>query len=331
MPEILLARHADALFWMARYVERAENLARILDVNQTFSRDAKGNQNWLSIVQLYAEEAAFSERYGDASAEAVLRFYILDPGNPSSLVSDIRAARENARALRPLISTEMWSHLNRMHKRLAALAEAGLPEGPLGPLFDEIKEACQTHTGITEGTFYRDQGWCFYQIGRMIERADQTTRLLDMKYHLLLPDVSDVGRGVDVSQWNALLRSAAGYHAYRRVHSSGGLTPARVAGFLLQNPRFPRSVARCVRDTERLLMELRSRYMLRGGQDAAEGLDWLRVMLDELSTTEILIQGLHEFLDLVQSRLIAVSAALTRAFFDGGTALPDGAELANSE
>ncbi len=132
----------------------------------------------------------------------------------------------------------MWVQLNVFYNRLAGLRAMPISSpGNLAALFASIKEACQTHTGITEGTFFRDQGWYFYQIGRYIERADQTTRLLDIKYHLLLPSIADVGSPVDVGQWNALLRSAAGYHAYRRLHAAS-MTPARVAGFLLLNTGF---------------------------------------------------------------------------------------------
>ncbi len=318
MSEVLLARYAECIFWLARYVERAENLARILDVNETFTRDARGDQNWQSIVLLHADEEAFYERHGEATAEAVLRFYVSDASNASSIVSAIRNARENARALRPLISTEMWVQLNVFQNRLSAINQADLAPERLTDLFRGIKEACQTHTGITEGTFYRDQSWCFYQLGRYIERADQTTRLLDMKYHLLLPHgAEDVGSPIDLSQWNALLRSAAGYHAYRRQHPRG-ITPSRVAGFLLLNPSFPRSVFLCVQEVEGLLTELKRKHSLRGGTDAAEELDWLRALLGSLTVTEILRQGLHEFLDLIQSHLIAITRDLTASFFGVG-------------
>jgi uncharacterized alpha-E superfamily protein len=229
-------------------------------------------------------------------------------------VSAIRFARENARTLRPLISTEMWVQLNVFYNRLAELHAADLSPGNLASLFAEIKQACQTHTGVTEGTFFRDQGWYFYQIGRYVERADQTTRLLDIKYHLLLPSISDVGSPVDVSQWNALLRSAAGYHAYRRLHAAS-TTPARIAGFLLLNSAFPRSVYYCVREVGRLLGEVKSRYSLRGGNDAAEELDRLQVLLGTFDISTILREGLHEFLDSIQAQLIAITRELSVAFF----------------
>jgi len=210
LSDVLLARFADCIFWLARYVERAENLARILDVNETFSRDSRGGQNWRSIVQLNSDEERFFATHPAATAQSVVKFYVIDGANPTSIVSAIRFARENARTLRPLISTEMWVQLNVFYNRLVALGEDDLVPGRLAALFGIIKEACQTHSGITEGTFFRDQGWYFYQLGRYIERADQTTRLLDIKYHLLLPSLSDVGSPIDVSQWNAVLRSAAG-------------------------------------------------------------------------------------------------------------------------
>jgi len=208
----------------------------------------------------------------------------------------------------------MWVQLNVFYNSLIGLSGADLAPGRLAALFATIKEACQTHTGITEGTFFRDQGWYFYQIGRYLERADQTTRLLDIKYHLLLPSPSDVGSPVDVSQWNALLRSAAGYHAFRRLHAAR-TTPARVAGFLLLNPAFPRSVHHCVREVGRLLGEVKSHYALRRGNDVAEELDRLQAVLATLDVSTILSRGLHEFLDTIQRQLIAITRELSVAFF----------------
>lgn len=326
MSEILLARYGDNLFWLGRYIERAENLARILDVNDTFSRDSSGGQNWLSIVQLHSDQEAFLARHKNATAETVRYFYVLDADNPTSVVSAIRSARENARTLRPLISTEMWVQLNVFHGWLSRIGPADLMPGRLNDLCRRIKEACQLQTGTAEGTFYRDQGWYFYEIGRYLERADQTTRLLDMKYHLLLPQASDVGSTIDVSQWHGLLRSAAGYHAYRKVHPQG-MTPGRVAGFLLLNRQFPRSVYLCIHQIELLLSELKARYGLRGGNGAAEQLDSLRGLLGTMTITEILAQGLHELLDLIQARLISVTRDLSVSFFGYDKPTPDTATV----
>src|SRR5262249_19872937 len=150
LPDVLLARYADCIFWLARYVERAENLARILDVNETFSRDSRGGQNWRPIIQLNSDEDRFFATHDTPSAQSVVKFYVIDAENPTSIISAVRYARENARTLRPLISTEMWVQLNVFYNRLVGLRPVDLMPGNLATLFASIKEACQTHTGITE-------------------------------------------------------------------------------------------------------------------------------------------------------------------------------------
>ena len=309
----LLSRYAECVFWLGRFVERAENLARILEVNETHARDRAGARDWLSIVHINSDEEAFSAKHARATADSVIRFYLTDADNPTSIVATVANARENGRTLRPLVSTEMWVQLNVFHNRLKAIEPAELAPGGLSPLLNEIKEACQTFTGITEGTFYRDQAWYFYRLGKYIERADQTTRLLDTKYELLTR--ADDGAGYDrIGQWHALLRSASGYHAFRRVHPSD-LTPARVVGFLLFNPNFPRSVYFCVREVDGALHDLKSRFAVRGGNDVADGLDALRSILLGRSTEAVLDGGLHGFVDFVQSALIDITDRLSAAFF----------------
>ncbi len=299
---------------MARYVERAENLARVLDVNETFSRDTRGGQNWVSVLQLYDDVDRFHAHHDEASAAAVTNFYVLDPENPGSILSAIRMARENARTLRPLISTEMWIQLNIFYNRLRALSTDDLSEPRLVRLCGFIKESCQAHTGITEGTFYRDAGWSFYQMGRNLERADQTTRLLDVKYHLLLPSPAAVGSPVDLSQWNAVLRSASGYHAYRRVQPSG-MTAASVAGFLLFHAGFPRSVQACVRALQDGLADLRANGVLKAGTRTAAELEALLGSLESERIDAVVARGLHEYIDGIQIRLMAITGALGQEFF----------------
>ena len=318
----LLARYAECVFWLARFVERAENLARILEVNETHVRDRRGAQDWLSIVSLNADEAIFSARHRHATADNVIRFYLTEGDNPTSILSAIGNARENARTLRPLVSTEMWVALNVFHNRLKGVQPRELAPGNLNPLLSEIKQACQTFAGITEGTFYRDQAWYFYQLGRYIERADQTTRLLDAKYRLLTRDAASAE---EVGQWQAVLRSASGYHAFRRIHPSE-LSPARVVGFLLFNPDFPRSVYLCVREIDRALTELKSRHGVRRGNDVAEGLDGLRAILATRSTEEILGSGLHEFIDFLQRYFIGITNRLSAEFFGAGPVPPAATE-----
>ncbi len=314
MRNVLLSRSAENLFWLGRYVERAENLARILEVNATFDRDTQGLRNWLPVLRLHWDEARFLEAYGAASTNAVLNFYILDRENPTSIISAITNARSNARALRPLISREMWSQLNIFYSWLLTLDRQVLAPGHVSRLLAEIEEACQTHTGITEGTFHRDQGWSFYWIGRYIERADQTTRLLDIKSQVLQPRLSSETSSIDRAQWNALLRSAAAYHPYRRVRSAA-VTPEGIAGFLLLDPGLPRSVLLCTHEIDRLLAELRLQYKISAGETAAGEICALRAELRDLAGRELLGDGLHELLDLVQRRLITVTQHLSAEFF----------------
>jgi uncharacterized alpha-E superfamily protein len=208
----------------------------------------------------------------------------------------------------------MWIQINIFYNRLRGLVRADIAEPRLARVCAPIKEACQAHTGITEGTFYRDEGWYFYELGRHLERADQTTRLLDVKYHLLLPRPEDVGSAIDVSQWNALLRSASAYHAFRRVQPRS-MTAERVAGFMLFHAAFPRSVLGSVTAADRSLRDLRESYDLAAGDGVAEQLSGLRRNLARRDMEGALAGGLHEFLDKLQLDLMAVTAGLGEAFF----------------
>lgn len=314
MANHLLARYADATFWLARYTERAESLARILDVHESFARDEQGAQNWRSVVELHADESRFYGRHHEATAATVVHFYILDENNPSAIISCIRAARATARVLRPFISTEMWTHLNVFQNWVNDLGPLDVALPNLTRVCGHIKENCQTHYGITEGTFYRDQGWVFYRLGKAMERADETTRLLDVRYHMLLPRPEDNTPAIDESQWNALLRSVAGYHAYRRTHPRG-IRPDHVAGFLLFNEEFPRSLAVNVSSIRGLLDELRGVYGLTGGARAEELINEVAGVLARRKTAKVVGDGLHEFNDWIQRQLIELTNRIAEAFF----------------
>jgi len=310
----LLARYAECIFWLARYMERVENIARIIGVHETFSRDSGNGQGWVNIVRINADEERFRARHPVATAEAVLHFYILDESNPTSIAAGVRCARENARTLRPWISTEMWTQINVLHNRVRALGPEDILEPNLARLCAMIREECQTHTGITEGTYYRDEGWYHYQLGRALERADQSTRLLDIEFHALIAPADDPGAPADFVRWHALLRSASAYQAFRRVYPRG-MTPAEVASFMLFNESFPRSVALCVRQMNDLMTVLKARYKLRGGNGALDRIDEIRVALVSHSIDHVLRHGLHRFLDWLQMRLSDVTAELSRDFF----------------
>ena len=311
---LLLSRSAECLFWLARYMERIENLARILEVTDTFVRHGADQSGWLSVVQINADEKRFLEKHQTVTADTVLRFYLTDRENPSSIAACLFAARENARTLRPMISTEMWMQINKFYNRAREVMADAARRPDVSQLCEFLKEGCQFHTGITEGTFFRDQGWAFYSIGKYLERGDQTSRLVDIKYHTLLPAVTDVGGAQDVNQWHALLRAAAGYHAFRRVYPSG-MTPASVAGFLLLNHSFPRSIVQSIHQIEIYLTQLGSGYGLRGANSVLEQMDVLRAAVMDQSIEQILSRGLHEFLDWVQLQLISLAAAMADSFW----------------
>jgi uncharacterized alpha-E superfamily protein len=319
----LLARYAEGLFWMARYLERVENLARLIDVTQNFDTPGRETESWFALVRINADEASFAARGFAPGPEAVKRFYLLDASNPTSIPASLEAARTNARTLRPLISTEMWMHLNVFHRDMTAIPPAELQGDRLSRLCRVIKEGVQTHTGITEGTLFRDQGWFFYQLGRLIERADQTTRLLDIRYHLLVPLAAEERRVTELTQWGAVLRGAAGYHAFRRV-APPDFVPQDVVAFLLTETAFPRSVALCVEQMEWLLGQLRGRYGLRGTVPALERIEELRAGLTGRPVARIIADGLHQFLDGVQRDLILLAGEIGTAFFRDWRPLAEG-------
>jgi len=301
--QYLIARHAGSTLWLARYVERIENVARLLDVTKTFAREAEGGAHWMSLLRINDDKEIFFAKHPTPSAATVARFYLLDTTNPTSVQAAIAAARENARTLRALISTEMWLQINVFHARIRALNEADIAAEQLSGVCAMLKEGVQAHTGITEGTFYRDQCWHFYMMGRHLERTDQITRLLDTKFNVLLPGATDAE--LDAGEWNELLRAAAGYHAYRRAHPHG-YVPREVAGFLLLNGAFPRSAGLNLGQLDWHLTQLRSHYHLRGCAAALERLDHLRTMLASQTIDDILGRGLSPFLDWVQGEVAAL-------------------------
>ena len=308
----LLARNAGNILWIARYMERIENVARVLDVTRTYARDGDDGPSWVAVVRINADEQRFFAKHACASAESVARFYLLDRDNPTSIQTAIHAARENARTLRALISTEMWLQMNIFHARIRSLTEADIGPEVLTRLCAALRDGAQAHAGVSEGTLYRDQSWHFYSIGRHLERADQVTRLLDIKFNPLLRSAADAE--IDAGQWNTLLRAAAGYHAYRRVHPHG-YVPREVAGFLLLDGAFPRSLGLNLAQLEWHLSQLRSRYHLHGSLRPLERVDDLRAALASGTIDGILARGLSAFLDGIQRQLGELHRDIAEAFF----------------
>ncbi len=311
---VLLSRDAEGLFWMARYLERVENLARLIDVTQSFESPGFETDAWFGLIRINADEKNFAARGFSPDAVHVKRFYLLDRGNPTSVPGNLEDARTNARTLRPLMSTEMWRQINTFHRFVGQITPEDLEGDALSRLCTRLKDGVQAHTGITEGTLYRDQGWYFYELGRLLERADQTTRMLDIKYTAILPQGREEKRVAELTQWNAILRAAAGYHAFKR-RSRASFSAEDVVHFLLRDPSSPRSALLCVRRAELHLDDLRRIYGLPAAAEAIEMTQYLRELLLEKPISHILATGLHEYLDMVQIHIQALAGAIGRAFF----------------
>jgi uncharacterized alpha-E superfamily protein len=326
----LLARYAESLFWMARYLERIENTARLIDITQTFESPGRESEAWYAMIRINADEDGFAKAGLQPSAEDVKRYYLLDRSNPNGIPAAMEAARTNARTLRPVISTEMWMQLNIMHRELLSISESELSGDHLSRLCSRIKMGIQEHTGITEGTFFRDQGYFFYMIGRLLERADQMTRLIDIRYHLLVPIGDEQRRVAELTQWGGVLRAAAGHHAFRRI-APPDFKPSHVVGFLLTNRAFPRSVLLCIGQLEWHLTQLRATYGLRGTVKALERVEEIRAALLDRDVEAMIADGLHDFLDALQRDLILLAAEIGTAFFRDWRPLAAEAEKKEAE
>ncbi len=309
----LVARFAANIYWLGRYLERAENLARILDINETYARDNIHGPDWERVLRLNADTERFKELHGEPSSEAVLAFYLFDRDNSSSIVSCTRAARENARSVRHLISTEMWKQLNIFHSSVAAFQKRDATINKISKISQDIITGCQNFEGIAEGTFLRGEPWCFYQLGKYVERADQTTRILDMGYDRLVPEEDDAIAWV---HWNVLLRSVSGYHAYRSRHP-GASHPQDIASFLLYDEEFPRAVALCVNRISSQLRDLERRHGSRRAAVLEEDRRQLEFLVETGPGRNLTPKVLHRYLDRLQLALARVSDAIGQCYFVG--------------
>ena len=310
----LLSRHAECAFWLARYLERAESMARILEAHVAFSRGRAPETSWAWIVALYADEENFAEKYSETTAENVILYYVTELENLSSIQGSVRAARENARALRALIPTDMWMQLNDFYSRLLAFTKSDFTELRLSRTCDAIKRGCYAEIGVAESTLYRDESWPFFRLGLLVERADQTSRLLDVQFAQRTAGMADMTPEQESSFWNVLLRSASAYHAFRRVHPSG-MEPVDVARFLIFDNRLPRSIAFCASEMQRMITQLRSEFRLRNAQRAFEHADAFQSRLQVHSRDEQILAHLHDFNDWVQTELMKLTAELAGTFF----------------
>lgn len=312
----MLSRTASNLYWMSRYVERAENTARILDVTYRMSllptEPALVNQEWFAPLNITGSLFPFSGRHAVVCADQVLHFLALDRENPTSIWSCMHQAREIARAVRGAITTEMWEVLNTSWLELGTLDEARTLRAP-SPWFDWVKERSHLFRGVTFGTMRRDDAYDFARLGTHIERADSTARILDVKYHVLLPSVGDVGGAVDYYQWSAVLRSLSAFESYRKVYKDS-ITPMRVAELMILRDDIPRSLAFCTGEVYTTLQKLRNASSTETLRRAGE----IHAELEFGLIQEVFKDGLHEFLTAFLSRNSELGSHIQASFFGTG-------------
>ena len=318
----MLARVADSIYWMSRYIERAENVARFIDVNLNLMLDLPlgAAQQWQPLVDITGDTDQFAERYGVATQQNVIHFLTFDTDNMNSIVSCYRAARENARSVREVISSEMWQQLNEAYLLVNAAAPSGRYSTDPQELFAWIKVASHTFAGITDATMTHGEGWHFCQLGRALERADKTSRIVDVKYFLLLPTIQDVGTTVDDIQWAAVLRSASAFEMYRKRH--GRISPRRVIEFLLLDPQFPRAIHFCLNAARESVHAISGtpRGMFRNVVEQLFGSVCSELAYAQVD--DVIASGLHEYLDRLQTRMNELGSGIHETFFEPRLAPP---------
>jgi uncharacterized alpha-E superfamily protein len=318
----VLSRVADSIYWMSRYIERAENVARFVDVNINLMLDlpSGSNQQWQPLVDITGDTDAFAKRYGAATQRSIIQFLTFDTENVNSILSCLRSARENARSVREIISSEMWEQLNSAYLMVNdAAAKQGALSDPQ-ELCAAVKMASQMFAGVTDATMTHGEGWHFCRLGRKLERADKTSRILDVKYFLLLPTAHDVGTTVDDVQWAAVLRSASAFEMYHKRH--GRIAPNRIVEFLLLDREFPRAIHYCLGAARESVHAISGTPagMFRSPVEQLLGL--LCSELAYAQIDDIIAGGLHEYLDELQTKMNQVGAHIHDTFFAARVAKP---------
>ena len=311
----MLSRVADSLYWMSRYIERAENNARLADVNLQFLLDlanqpqADMQQQWNPIISSLEENELFSSLYDELDGKAAIDFVTLQENNPNSIYSCLTRARENARTTREQISSEMWEQINRLYLFVKSDRGKKLLRSSPFEFFKRITVGSHLFQGVTDSTMTHGEGWDFIRIGKLLERADCTSRILDVKYHILLPSGEKVGGNVDTIQWMAVLKSCSALEAYRKVYV-GQVAPWKVAEFIITHPAFPRSIRFSVDYFDAALHHISGSSESKYANKAERLSGQLRYDLDYVTIGDIFDFGLHEYLEQIQERLVEISDAL---------------------
>lgn len=312
---MLLSRTADNLFWMARYLERADSIARLVQVARRMSMTARfgleSRNEWESVIVIAGCSEAFYEAYDVANAETVTRFLVFEPDNLVSVMSCLGLARNNARAARTFFTSDMWEALNSTWIQANDRVAGGATRRDPGEFLEWVKERTQVLRGAAIDTMLRDDAFIFCQIGTYISRANNTARLLDVKYHVLLPEQEAVGGAIDYYQWMAVLRAVSAHRSYHFVYKDS-LTPPRIAEFLILRPEMPRSLVACLREVDGYLGQLGEMYGQRHECQRLSGELYSELRYGQI--TRIFSDGLHEYLTRFIDRTAVLSEEITRSY-----------------
>lgn len=312
----MLSRVANHIYWLGRYLERAENYARFIDVNFNLMQDLPVDlkEQWMPLVAATGDLELYQSSHQTFESKQVLYFLTFDQKNPNSIYSAVTSARENARIIRENLSKETWEKANELYYLLKEGHEKKVwkREDPRA-FYEQVKNQILLIYGIADSSVARIEGWYFRQLGQYLERADKTSRILDVKYHILLPSEEEVGTPLDFLHWMALLKSVTAFNTYRRVY--GNIEPSNVVEFLVLNKFFPRSIYFCLREAEKCLHKI-SENKEDGYKNSAErAIGELRSKLEFADVDQIIDFGLHEYLDSLQVKINAISDEINNNFF----------------
>jgi uncharacterized alpha-E superfamily protein len=312
----MLSRAADALYWMCRYAERAENVARFLDVSLQVVLDSPGDNHgdpWGGVVAATGDEDLFAERYGYATRDSVVRFLTLDADSPNSIVSCVGLARDNARSIREAISSETWEQINKWYLLVREAAASGAVVDDPHDFLAAVKEASHLFVGVTYLTMTHGEGWHFGRLARLLERADQTSRIVDAKHVIHQARAADVGASLDEIHLSSLLRSVSALEMYRKRY--GKFDHMAVHEFLILDKLFPRSIRYCLDSAQHSLHAITGKASDASGTKPERRLGLLAAEYEYAVIDDIVAEGLHEHLDKLQIKLNDVGIAIYEAFF----------------
>jgi uncharacterized alpha-E superfamily protein len=311
----MLSRVAEAIYWTSRYVERAENVARFVDVNLNLMLDTPVPQraSWEPLVMTTGDQDWFHKHYDSSAARDVAWFLTFDTNYPNSVISSIIRARENAQTVREVISREMWQELNEFYLMVRQASKRKFSLEEMGDFYHRVKLSGVHYEGVTNATLSRGEAWSFTRLGRHLERADKTSRILDVKYYILLPNLQEVGTTIDQVGWAALLNSASALQMYRQLYHV--TNPENVAHFLLLNREFPRSILYCVTVAQQSLHAISGTPAEACNFEVERVVGKLQSSLSFARIRDIMDQGLHEYIDGLQISLNEIGDATAKQFF----------------